>query len=93
VSVEGDNVLVKLTSIQGGIDLLNERVQGVRGDVTAMKLEQVNLTARVTALETVNSIRRGERQGMALGGRIAWAMVGCIPGAAAALGLSKVFGL
>lgn len=85
MSTEGENVLVKLTAIQGGIDLLNERVQGVRGEVTAIKLEQVQVVARVTALETENSIKKGERVGVAISGRILWAAIGFIPGAAIVL--------
>lgn len=92
MSPESETVLVRLTAIQGGIDLLNERVKGVREDINSLKLDQVNITARVTALETQNSIRMGERHGLATGGRILWTGLGMIMGSGGFLGLLRIFG-
>lgn len=87
----------RLEKIQGGVDLINERLkhanelQNERHDALLKNIIRLDaadaaLDGRVTALETDKSERKGERQGLALSGRILWTIIGAVPvGIAAAL--------
>ena len=86
----------RLEKIQGGVDLINERLKhsnqlqderhfAIRKDIDS-------LGGRVGTLETESSMRAGERQGIALGGRIIWTIIGAVPVGIAAVAL-KLLGV
>ncbi len=81
---------VRLEKIQGGVDLINERLKHanelqnerhdqLRTDIARLDAADVALDGRVTVLETDKSERKGERKGFALSGRLFWAAIGFIP--------------
>lgn len=99
---EGDGLHAALVKIQGGVDLINERLihsnqinderhAAVRADIKDIRETQQRHSSRIGILETESSVSKGERKGLASGGRILWAAVGFIPGAIVAL--LKLMGL
>lgn len=73
----------RLEKIQGGVDLINERLKHaneLQNERHAAVLSSIaDLDGRVIVLETDKNVRRGERQGLALSGRILWTIIGAVP--------------
>lgn len=80
----------RLEKIQGGVDLINERLKHANelqnerhapllSSIADLQAADVALGGRVGVLETDKSVRAGERQGIALGGRILWTIIGAVP--------------
>ncbi len=86
MSDDNESILLKLTRMEGKLDLSN-----LRHDQTEARLAVVDsrLNAhgeRLGGLEKREFGRDGERKGLALGARVVWVAVGAIPiGAAAAI--------
>jgi hypothetical protein len=88
--VNTDGNEARLERIQGGIDIISERLkhqnqmqderhQVVMGHVERLDIEDRLLGTRVGALETESSERVGQLKGLALSGRIAWLIIGAVP--------------
>jgi hypothetical protein len=82
----------RLEKIQGGVDLINERLkhanelQNERHEAIVKSIERLDaadtaLSGRVGVLELESSARGGERKGIAFSGKITWAIIGFAPGA------------
>ena len=80
----------RLEKIQGGVDLINERLkhanelQNERHDAILKNIARLDaadsdLDGRVGVLEADKSERAGERKGLALSGRILWTIIGAVP--------------
>ncbi len=92
----------RLEKIQGGVDLINERLkhanelqnerhEAIVKSIARLDLVDAALDGRVVILEAESSERAGERKGLALSGRILWTVIGAVPvGIGAAL--LKIFG-
>jgi hypothetical protein len=79
MSDDSESVLVKLTRMEGKLDLSN-----LRHDQHDTKFATIDnrLNAhseRIGGLEKREVGRDGERKGFALGGKILWAAVGAVP--------------
>jgi hypothetical protein len=88
----------RLEKIQGGVDLINERLKaqnelqnerhtGVLASIKALHDADAALDGRVGALETESSERVGQLKGLALSGRILWTIIGAVPVGIGALAL------
>lgn len=91
MSTEGNDILVQLAVISGKQDVTNERLNNVQSQIASLQRVQDSQGARITNLETEKNIRVGERQGIALGGRILWTVIGAVPVGLGALAL-RFFG-
>lgn len=89
---EGDGLHAALVKIQGGVDLINERLihsnqinderhAAIKADISDIRETQQRHSNRIGVLETESNVSKGERKGVALGGRILWAAIGFVPGA------------
>ena len=98
-----DNSYVRLEKIQGGVDLINERLKhanelqnerhaAVLLEISGLHATDALIDGRVGALETKNDIMAGQRQGIALSGRILWAGIGLIGGLAVTVA-KMIFGV
>jgi hypothetical protein len=72
----GSEARVQLTRIEGGINLLNERLGSVKADVVDLKGSHHRLANRVGALEADNHLRKGERAGFVASGRLFQSLMG-----------------
>src|SRR4051812_13654866 len=88
--MSGEDNCARLEKIQGGVDLINERLkhanelQNERHDSILKSIARLDdadaaLDGRVGVLEADKNVRRGERQGLALSGRILWTIIGAVP--------------
>lgn len=77
----------RLEKIQGGIDIISERLkhqnqmnderhQGLVSHIERLDIEDRLTNARVAILETADSERVGQLKGIALSGRILWTLIG-----------------
>lgn len=80
----------RLEKIQGGVDLINERLKhanelqnerhaAILSSIADLQAADVVLGGRVDVLEADKNVRSGERQGLALSGRILWTIIGAVP--------------
>jgi hypothetical protein len=82
----GDDSRVQLTRIEGGINLLNERLGSVKEDVVDLKGSHHRLANRVGVLEADNHLRKGERAGFVASGKLfQWVTGGGVLGTIALL--------
>ena len=86
------NESVQLTRIEGGINLLNERLGAVRDDIRDMRDVQQTHAKQIGDLEKDRNVRDGERKGIAHGGKFLWAIIGLLISAIGA-GLLRHFGV
>ena len=89
---EDIDIRVQLTRIEGGVELLNERVRAAREDIRDIRDTQQAHAGRLTTLEADRNIRDGERKGFAHGGKALWALIGLVTTAIGA-GLLRHFGV
>jgi hypothetical protein len=83
MSDENESVLVKLTRMEGKLDLSNLRHDQHDQRFSAIDGRLNSHGERISGIEKREAERGGERRGLALGGRLAWALVGTPVGAAA----------
>lgn len=80
----------RLEKIQGGVDLINERLKhanelqnerhnSVLSSIADLHAADAALDGRIVILETDKNVRTGERRGLALSGRVAWTFIGAVP--------------
>jgi hypothetical protein len=92
VNDETESVLVKLTRMEGKLDLSNLRHEQHDQRFSAIDGRLNSHGERLSGIERREAERGGERRGLATGGRIMWAALGFAPGATLAfLALLKVF--
>ena len=92
MSDEHESVLVKLTRMEGKLDLSNLRHDQHDQRFAAMDTRLNSHGERISGMERREAERGGERKGIALSGRILWAAIGLIPGGAIVAVLMKLFG-
>jgi hypothetical protein len=92
VSDENESVLVKLTRMEGKLDLSNLRHDQHDARFTSIDGRLNTHGERISGLENREVGRDGERRGMTAAGRIAWAAMGLIPGGAIVAALMKLVG-
>ena len=91
--MSGDNdILVQLARMEGKLDVTNERLNNVQTEIADIRRVQHRHSDRLGLLENDKNMRTGERNGLALGGRLAWAGIGLIPGGAIVAGLMRLLG-
>jgi hypothetical protein len=84
---------VALAEIRGDIKLILAGQQRTHTDVQEIRNTLTRHDERIGTLETVNSIREGERKGVTLSGKVMWAVFSLVGGGAATAIAMKVFGL
>lgn len=92
MSDEHESVLVKLTRMEGKLDLSNLRHDQHDQRFAAFDTRLNSHGERISGIEKREAERGGERRGLALGGRIAWAGIGLIPGGVIVAALMRLFG-
>jgi hypothetical protein len=89
---DSNDILVQLARIEGKQDVTNAHLSNVQSDIADIRQVQYRHGDRLGILEADRNIRTGERQGIALGGRILWLGIGAVPVGIAAAAL-KLFGV
>jgi hypothetical protein len=89
---DNDDIRVQLARIEGKQDVTNAHLSNVQSDIADIRQVQYRHGDRLGILEADRNVRTGERQGLALGGRIIWTIIGAVPVGAVALAL-KLFGV
>lgn len=79
--IGGEDMRVQLARMEGKLDLSNLRHEHHDAKFTAIDGRLNSQGERISNIEKREFGRDGERKGLALSGRIAWATVGFIPGA------------
>jgi hypothetical protein len=92
VSDESESVLVKLTRMEGKLDLSNLRHDQHDARFQAIDGRLNTHGDRISGLESREVGRDGERRGLTMAGRVVWAAVGLVPGGAIAAVIMKAFG-
>lgn len=91
MSDESESVLVKLTRMEGKLDLSNLRHDQHDVKFAAIDSRINSHGERLSGIERREHERTGERKGLALGGRIVWVVIGFVPPAIVAV--MKLMGL
>lgn len=76
---EDVDIRVQLARIEGKQDVTNERLNNVQTEITDIRRTLHNHGDRLGILEADKNVRSGERQGLALSGRILWTIIGAVP--------------
>jgi len=92
VSDESESVIVKLTRMEGKLDLSNLRHDQHDARFSTIDTRLNAHGDRIGGLEKREVGRDGERKGLSTAGRLLWAAVGLIPGGAIVAALMRVFG-
>jgi hypothetical protein len=79
VSDDHESVLVKLTRMEGKLDLSNLRHEQHDAKFHAIELRLNTHGERIGGLEGREHERTGERRGLALSGRVLWTIIGAVP--------------
>jgi hypothetical protein len=79
MSDESESVLVKLTRMEGKLDLSNLRHDQHDARFSAIDGRMNSHGERISGLEKREVGRDGERKGLLAGGRILWALIGAVP--------------
>ena len=79
MSAEDNSILVQLARMEGKLDVTNERLNNVQEQIASLRRTQDAHSTRIAGLEADKNVRAGERQGIALGGRILWSIIGAVP--------------
>lgn len=91
MSDESESVLVKLTRMEGKLDLSNLRHDQHDARFSSIDGRLNGHGERITGLEHREVSRDGERKGIALSARIMWLALGAVPGGAIAAVLIRLF--
>ena len=91
MSDDNDSVLVKLTRMEGKLDLSNLRHDQHDVKFAAIDNRLNSHGDRLNGIEKREHERTGERKGLAISGRVLWAAIGFVPGAIVAV--AKLAGL
>ena len=89
---ESESVLVKLTRMEGKLDLSNMRHDQHDARFSAIDGRLNSHGERIGGIERREADRAGERRGIALSGRVLWAGIGLIPGGAIVAALMQLYG-
>jgi hypothetical protein len=92
MSDEHESVLVKLTRMEGKLDLSNLRHDQHDQRFAALDTRLNSHGERISGMERREAERGGERKGLTTAGRVAWAGIGLIPGGAIVAALMRLFG-
>jgi hypothetical protein len=92
VSDDNESVLVKLTRMEGKLDLSNLRHDQHDAKFGSIDSRLNSHADRIGGLEKREIGRDGERKGLSTAGRIAWAASGLIPGGLIVAALMRLFG-
>jgi len=84
---------VALAEIRGDIKLILAGQQQTHNDVQEIRKTLARHDERLGALEIDKNVREGERKGVTLSGKVAWAVTSVFGGGAATAIAMKVFGL
>ncbi len=79
MSDDAESVLVKLTRMEGKLDLSNMRHDIHDTKFSAYDIRLNSHAERIGGLEGRELGRDGERKGLATGGRLLWALLGAVP--------------
>jgi hypothetical protein len=79
MSDEGESVLVKLTRMEGKLDLSNMRHDQHDAKFATIDNRLNGHSERIGGIERREAERGGERKGLAISGKILWAALGAIP--------------
>ena len=88
---ETESVLVKLTRMEGKLDLSNLRHDQHDARFTTIDGRLNSHGERIVGLEGRELGLAGERRGLLAGGKLLWAMLGFIPGGAVVALLMRLF--
>lgn len=88
---ENEGVLVKLTRMEGKLDLSNMRHDQHDSRFRAIENRFNSHGDRIAGLECREIGRDGERKGLLAGGKLLWATIGLIPGGAVVAVLMRAF--
>lgn len=88
---DNEGVLVKLTRMEGKLDLSNMRHDQHDARFHAIENRFNSHGERITGLEGREMGRDGERKGLLAGGKLLWATIGLIPGGAVVAVLMRAF--
>lgn len=91
MSDESESVLVKLTRMEGKLDLSNMRHDQHDAKFAGIDLRLSSHGDRLNGIEKREHERNGERSGLAMGGRILWCAIGFVP--PAMIAAAKLSGL
>ena len=92
MSTDDNGILIQLARMEGKLDVTNERLNSVRTEIADIRVVQHRHADRLGILENDKNVRTGERQGIAMGGRIIWTIIGAVPVGIAAVAL-KLLGV
>ena len=73
---EPEDIRVQLTRIEGGVTLLNERHETLKGDIRDIREQQHRHSNRIGVLEADKHKREGERAGFVASGRLFQSIMG-----------------
>lgn len=76
---ENESVLVKLTRMEGKLDLSNLRHDQHDQRFSAIDGRLNSHGERISGIEKREAERGGERRGIAISGRVMWAAIGFVP--------------
>ncbi len=76
---EDSDIRVQLARMEGKQDVTNAHLTNVQNDIADIRRVQYNHGDRLGMLEADKNVRSGERQGLALSGRILWTIIGAVP--------------
>ena len=79
MSDDNESVLIKLTRMEGKLDMSNLRHDQHDERFRSLDARISGHGTRIVSLETQRNINDGERKGLALSGKFIWAMVGAVP--------------
>lgn len=88
---DNESVLIKLTRMEGKLDLSNMRHDHHDARFSAIETRFNSHGERITGLEGREIGRDGERKGLVTGGRLLWATIGLVPGGAVVALLMRLF--
>ena len=88
---DSESVLIKLTRMEGKLDLSNMRHDQHDARFSAIENRFNSHGERLTGLEGREIGRDGERKGLLTSGKLLWTAVGVIPGGAVVALLMRAF--
>ena len=89
---DGETIRVQLARMEGKLDLSNLRHDQHDAKFGLIDTRLNNHADRLGGIEKREAERGGERRGLSMAGRVAWAAIGLIPGGAIVAVLMKLFG-
>lgn len=81
------DIRVQLARMEGKQDVANERLNSFHADLLDIRKTLYGHGDRLGILEADKNVRSGERQGLAISGRILWSIIGAVPVGVGAIAL------